>query len=255
VRVKRIPLPEELRRWVADVDLVTASHGEPPNTQVPDTATVLAFRTIGRHSDLLVVGPRTRASYHASKEITDCLRIRIRPGRARPLLGVPVSQLVDRFVPLSELWGEQGAVLVRELAGRDPGAILDRLGAVLLTRVAAQSPGERSRTELVHAATEGLSAAAGPEPERVRVLAHRLGVSERHLRNLFAAAVGVSPKRFARIDRVRQVLAGAEREPWAQLAATAGYFDQSHMTAEFRDLMGVPPGAFVAGHLPLPRPC
>lgn len=36
----------------------------------------------------------------------------------------------------------------------------------------------------------------------------------------------------------------------ARALAAAGYFDQSHLAAEFRDLMGVTPGAYLAGRLP-----
>jgi AraC-like DNA-binding protein len=107
-----------------------------------------------------------------------------------------------------------------------------------------------SRSDLAYDAAKVLSA-----HERVADAARRLNVSERHLRNLFTEAVGVPPKQFARLDRVRTVLAGARREQWAQLAAEAGYYDQSHMTAEFRDIMGVPPGAFIAGRLPVAASC
>ncbi|MFI7687677.1 AraC family transcriptional regulator [Nonomuraea sp. NPDC049655] len=42
---------------------------------------------------------------------------------------------------------------------------------------------------------------------------------------------------------------------WADLATAAGYYDQSHMTAEFRTLMGVTPAAFFQGRLPALQPC
>ena len=83
----------------------------------------------------------------------------------------------------------------------------------------------------------------------------RLHVSERRLRALFADGVGLSPKHFARIDRVRTVLAAASGVRWADVAAAAGYYDQSHMTSEFRHLMGVPPTAFAAGRRPAARRC
>jgi AraC-like DNA-binding protein len=54
---------------------------------------------------------------------------------------------------------------------------------------------------------------------------------------------------------VRTVLATASDVRWADVATAAGYYDQSHMTAEFRQLMGVPPAAYVAGRLPAARPC
>lgn len=100
-----------------------------------------------------------------------------------------------------------------------------------------------------------LSAGAGPGPGGVATAARRLHVSERHLRNLFVDGVGLSPKHFARIDRVRTVLAHARARPWADLAADVGYYDQSHLIGEFRRLMGVPPAAFRRGELPTATPC
>lgn len=79
-------------------------------------------------------------------------------------------------------------------------------------------------------------------------------ISERRLHTLFTAGTGLSPKHFARIDRVRTVLA-ADAGRWSDIAATAGYYDQSHMTAEFRHFMGVPPAAFTAGRRPAATPC
>lgn len=86
-------------------------------------------------------------------------------------------------------------------------------------------------------------------------MARELAVSERQLRNLFSEGVGLSPKHYARIDRVRQVLTEAPRADWAELAAATGYYDQSHMTSDFRTLMGVPPKSYFTGRLPDPQPC
>jgi AraC-like DNA-binding protein len=51
------------------------------------------------------------------------------------------------------------------------------------------------------------------------------------------------------------VLAHAETRPWSELAIEAGYYDHSHMTAEFRSIMGVPPTAFLRGELPPTTQC
>jgi methylphosphotriester-DNA--protein-cysteine methyltransferase len=75
------------------------------------------------------------------------------------------------------------------------------------------------------------------------------------LRNLFAEGVGLSPKHYARIDRVRTVLNRAGSVAWAELAAATGYYDQAHMTSDFRTLMGVPPRSYFTGRLPEAMPC
>jgi transcriptional regulator GlxA family with amidase domain len=86
-------------------------------------------------------------------------------------------------------------------------------------------------------------------------VARELAVSERQLRNLFSEGVGLSPKHYARIDRVRAVLAHATELASAELAAVTGYYDQSHMTSDFRALMGVPPRSYFMGRLPEAMPC
>jgi AraC-like DNA-binding protein len=253
----RLPVPGGLRRWVDDVTVLTAdgSGERRPLVHVPDAATSLVLRTTSsRQADLLAVGPRTRASYHAGKEFPLCLRLRLRPGVARLLFGVPVRELVDQVVPVSELWA--GASGLGE-PGTDPGPLLAYLEPVLLARIAKAAGTELARSELVRAATEALTDRPERRRERMPVLARRLAVSERHLRALFADCVGLSPKRFERIARVRGVLArgGRPATRWAQLATTAGYYDQSHMSAEFSTMMGVPPAAYFAGRLPPTQRC
>lgn len=247
-----------LRPWIAEVDVLTSDTNQQPLVRLPDAATVLLFRTTAEHrSDLVVLGPRTRASYHMGKLLPFCVRLRIRPGRARALLGLSISELVDRAVPLGALWGESADHLARELVdlGHDSGLVLKHIETRLLDHLAAQAPRDLWRSDLLHSATQAMSARGPSQPEPLRAIAGHLSISERHLRNLFAGEVGLSPKRFARIDRLRSVLADAGRRQWAQLANDTGYYDQAHMIAEFRAMMGVPPGAFVAGRLPAAHPC
>ena len=114
--------------------------------------------------------------------------------------------------------------------------------------------GDRWHTELVQKATAMLSVAGSRKRESVRLLARNLHVSERHLRNIFADTLGLSPSQFVRLDRVRSVFARLG-DPLPELATRAGYYDQSHMAADFRRVMGVPPGAFRAGHWPATDSC
>ncbi|MEU5861513.1 helix-turn-helix transcriptional regulator [Nonomuraea sp. NPDC047529] len=253
-------VPDGLRSLVKAVSVLRADDpaaGErPPLVHLPDPDTSLIFRTTSAgRSDLLVIGPRTRASYHVGKDLPFCLRLRLRPGATRPLLGVPVSEVVDRVVPLRELWGASADPLDAALAyaGGDDGLALKHLEAALSARTSADGV----RAELVQAAVQALRGRARERREPLPAIARHLAVSERHLRALFADAVGLSPKRYERIERVRQALALARADGprWADLATATGYYDQSHMTAEFRTLMGVTPAAYFEGRLPALQPC
>jgi AraC-like DNA-binding protein len=81
---------------------------------------------------------------------------------------------------------------------------------------------------------------------RVERVAERLGVSARHLRRAFGDSVGVGPKEFARAVRLRRaVQMTADSHDWVAIAARAGYYDQAHLIGDFRDLIGLTPGAYV----------
>ncbi|MFE2750829.1 helix-turn-helix domain-containing protein [Actinosynnema sp. NPDC059335] len=214
---------QRLRPWVEGIG--SQSFEGRTYVHAPDTATTLVLCTASEGA--YVVGPRDRARYTAGRRARRVV-VRLTPGRAQAVLDVPVDELVDRAVPLSELWGR-------------PVGDVAALRAALLSRVAQADPG---RSDLVHAAARML---------RVRGVAETalaLGVSERHLRTLFTRAVGLSPKRFARVERVRRVVARGGRGGWARLAVELGYYDQAHLSREFRATMGVPPGAYLAGNLP-----
>jgi AraC-like DNA-binding protein len=240
-----LAVPTALQPWIAQITVATTE----PQLLVltPDPATSLVWRvTAAGESDVLVAGPRTRAAYHHGKQLPLCMKLRIRPGLTPPFLGIAADEIVDRVVPLSQLWGRSAVRLGEELAELDPAAAVDRLAQRLTRRLPQGTP---ERADLVRAAVEVLSSTAFA-PMRVGEAAGALGVGERYLRKIFGPAVGVSPKQFAGIARVRKVLAGAQGGSWSGLAAEAGYYDQSHLVAEFRRLMRVTPGAFAAGRVP-----
>jgi AraC-like DNA-binding protein len=220
---------------------------------LPDTATTLIVRREpGAEPEVLVAGPRTRALYHQGGPGPgpSCLQLRIRPGLARPLVGRALAELADRTVLLAE---DRAADLIGLLEAMAPW---DRVRPVVESWLAPARTGDRERSALVADAARLLAPAGlGGSGLGVAEVARRLHISERQLRNLFAQAVGVSPKRLAGIDRVRTVLARGPRDGLAGAAAHAGYYDQPHMTAEFRRVMGIPPAAYLAGHRPPPTPC
>jgi AraC-like DNA-binding protein len=231
--------------YVDEIKLMAGLGGRSTIVQVPEAAVVLAFRTtVAGRSDVIVVGPRTRGSYHDAVAAPSCVRMRLRPGSARAVLGVPVSELSDRATPLTDLRATAGRRLTERLeaAGDDTGLALTHLASFVSARPAGSG--------LIAAATRELDAGA-----RLADLAGRLGVGERHLRNLFAREVGLSPKHFARIGRVRRVLSLAGQRRWAAVAEDAGFFDQAHMISDFRAFMGVSPEAYLSGRLPAATPC
>jgi AraC-like DNA-binding protein len=239
---RAVEVSASMRAWIDDIRVASMT-GEQMVLDEPDAATTLVLRKVpGAEPELVVMGPRTRALYYLGRSGPECVKVRLQPGRARLLLGRSVRDLVDQVVPLSAIWGAIGEQLTRHWA--DPTQFAEALVAGISSR-----PADVEHSELVRDAATLLSTSD------IQDSAKRLHVSERHLRNLFTEGVGVPPKRFARINRVRKVLAHAETRPWSELAIEAGYYDHSHMTAEFRSIMGVPPSAFLRGELPPTTQC
>ncbi|MFE2994583.1 helix-turn-helix domain-containing protein [Nocardia sp. NPDC059246] len=247
---RRLTPPAALRPWITEIAHIPTVHpGSAAFTHIPQAVISIVLRTeeSGRR-DAWVLGPRTRATYSSPDTAAGCTRIRLAPGASQSLLGIAAAELTDRIAVLSDLPGPV-ADLTDRLLELDPDEVAPFLEAVLPHRLSEDSV-RRDHRRLLDSAVAAMDT-AGP----VTALAADLAVSERQLRNLFAAGIGVSPKHYARITRVRQVLAAAGNTPWSHVATASGYYDQSHMTADFRSLMGVPPTAYFRGDIPAPSPC
>jgi len=76
----------------------------------------------------------------------------------------------------------------------------------------------------------------------IATLAKTLGLSERSLERRFQIHVGTTPKKYARVVRLRSTIFQREKlSSWAEVAYAAGYYDQSHMINDFQELYGLSP--------------
>jgi AraC-like DNA-binding protein len=161
------------------------------------------------------------------------------PGGAGAILGIPATEIVDRHITLDALWGSRGGELrERLLAAKDPLAlfrVLERDLIAHLTRPLLIHP-VVARALAFDSTTWGSS--------RVAAIQCSAGYSPRHFIALFRASVGLTPKHYYRVKRFTTVLRHLAKEDvgsLADLAASVGYSDQSHMTREFREFAGITP--------------
>jgi AraC-like DNA-binding protein len=93
---------------------------------------------------------------------------------------------------------------------------------------------------LIQAACEALDQSCGNRP--IATLARTLGLTERTFERRFHTHIGATPKKYARIVRLRNALLQRQRlSSWAEVAYAAGYYDQSHMIHDFQALYGMSP--------------
>jgi AraC-like DNA-binding protein len=180
------------------------------------------------------------------------IQLAVSPLGARALLGIPAGELAGIDVEAAEVCGPLATEIherVRAAASwPDRFAVLDE---VLSGRLAAYRDAQQDVSAEVRIAWQRLLSSGGTIG--VSALAAETGWSARHLRNRFAAEIGLAPKAAARVvrfDRARRLLerraASGRSLDLAALAAHCGYYDQAHLDMEFRSLAGAPPTIWLA---------
>jgi AraC-like DNA-binding protein len=181
----------------------------------------------------MAVGTMTRPLLVPPRDGGSFLGVRFRPGRAAAFLRIPLADITNASLPLRELWKADLAGPIAE----DPTRAIDVLQRELLRRLGA------SCDRRVIEAIDRILASGGAA--RIDALSLDLGVSRQHLARQFLHHVGVPPKTFARVARFRRLVSSLDAGAnWAGLAIEHGYYDQSHLISEFRELAGTTPAAF-----------
>lgn len=176
------------------------------------------------------------------------LGVRLHPAGAHALLALPLHVAVDRTLDLRDCAGPLAAALAERCAdARDAEGRVAAAVAWLERRLASARPVDPG----IAWTLATLDAAHGVAS--VTALRERLGWSRTRFAAAFRTHVGVSAKRYARIARFRRAVTLLRERP-ASLGAVAhgaGYCDQPHFTAEFREMAGLTPGAYRAAvHYP-----
>jgi AraC-like DNA-binding protein len=168
------------------------------------------------------------------------IHVDLAPPAAYTLFGLPMHLLAHRVVSIEDVLDEPS------LADRlhDAGGWADRfrlLDAIIAKRLVDARPPSAG----VVWAWERLLETDG----RVAIgtLAEQLGWSRKRIVARFREEVGLPPKAVARLlrfDRARTLAEQAQRPDWARIAVECGYYDQSHLSNDFRTVTGRTPATF-----------
>lgn len=250
------PQPYRLERILPSADSQLVINLAEEETRVYDDA--LRCR---RFAAAAFDGPSHRSFVIDTAEQVRVVGVVFRAGSAAPFFRERMDLLANDHVDLDALAGGMARTLrMRLLEAADAGARLRIVHGWLLTHAGAASP-----HPVVAHALRAFDAA--PDVHRIGAIAAHCRLSSRRLGELFREQVGMSPKRYARLQRFRRVIAQAHGQPrvdWAGIAADCGFHDQPHLVHEFRAFSAMTPGAYLArsgqwsAHVPLEcesRPC
>jgi len=195
-----------------------------------------------------VAGLHERFSLVGSTGSAHCVQVDLTPLGATAVLGLPVGALANRVVDLDDLPGRPLADLVPRLHDSPSWeARFALLDAVLAARIAAAPPAPPR----VAAAWRLLEAEAGAVP--IGRLARQLGCTRQHLSLVVRDALGLPPKRVARLMRFERAVTQLQQgaiHGMADLAAACGYCDQAHLDRDMQGFAGASPTALLRCMLP-----
>ncbi|GAB3136273.1 helix-turn-helix domain-containing protein [Amycolatopsis stemonae] len=222
--------------WVLRWDL----RGKPPHDQrvLPNLAVHVTFFP-GASG---VYGPAHDVFSHRLEGRVQGLGVRFRPGCFRAFLDGPVSDIADRAVPLTDVFGPKAIEAAESVRTADGDAQMVRaIDNLLIANPVELSSAARGAAEAVE------SIARDPGITRVAQLCADTGLTTRSLQRLFAEHVGCPPKwaiRIYRLDEAARRIAAEGDPDYAGLAVRLGYSDQSHFIRDFRAVTGQSPGEY-----------
>jgi AraC-like DNA-binding protein len=189
-----------------------------------------------------ITGLQREARWFVGAADTRSVLVALQPASAWALFGVPLDELADAHVALSDLLPEHEVREVEErIATGDAASTISARVQRFLLRALKRS-GKTTHPAVTAAAMHLLEQRGNL---RIEALAAELGVGRRQLERLFRLQVGVSPREFAGLARftwaTERIVAGQSS---ADVAAQAGYADQAHLIRTFAKRTGQTPGRF-----------
>lgn len=183
-----------------------------------------------------------------TQDRTQCgIHLELHPLGVRTLFGVSAAELAGRIVGLDDLdqptLAQLPGLLASTASWPDRFRVLDEVLAALAVEPRPVSPrlGQAWRV---------ISNSAGRA--RVADVADEIGWSRRHFGECFRAETGLTPKRLARILRFERagMLLRRGNVDLASVAVECGYYDQAHLSNEWRMLAGCSPREWIKEELP-----
>jgi AraC-like DNA-binding protein len=176
---------------------------------------------------------------------TKVLGVRLTPAGAYALLARPMHELAGLTVDLEDAAGAAARQLVERCHAVGSGE--DSVRAALRWIDARLARAKRLDPAVGWMLTQIRQREGAVSIGRLR---DQTGWSKTRLTSTFVEQVGVSPKQYARVMRFSRALTliHAETASIADVATAAGYYDQPHLNADFKELSGFTPTEFLHAH-------
>ena len=200
---------------------------------------VLAYEGDNIHAAGFMDGIHTRTRQLTMTGCVDAIGIRFHPGGARRFFSMPLAEINNSTLNLSELAMEQFIESCQEERAVNPSGNILRFADGLLSGM-LNAP--RHSDLLVQTVMDRIRHAAGDLV--ISDAIHDIGKSYRQIERLFKGYVGMTPKNYARIVRVENARLRLKNNPGSsctRIGMASGFYDQAHFIREFNSIIGLSP--------------
>lgn len=244
--------PSEPLRPFIKTYLIIECPDERVNRVLPDTSIVMAFRYKGQVSYVsddfknnlsacMVSGLRKSGRLINYSKDTGNILVIFKETGANAFIKEPLYKLFGESIPLDYCAGYHDVSATEEQLAAATSHIqrISLIEQFLLSKLNGYRPDSLIEDALIkmHAIKGAL---------RIRDLAGSLYISQDAFEKRFRKIIGVSPKQFCYIIRMRDILdKGLKKQTLTGTAFDAGYFDQAHFTKDFKLFTGQTPTDFL----------
>jgi len=172
--------------------------------------------------------------------------VRFHPAGLQPFIDFDVSDLTEKTMTVTEIWGGQGAQLEQRMrSSRNSAERVSITESFLLQRLSTKKADE-SISRCVDEIIESGGMKTTDE------LSDKLYIGKRHLERKFLSTVGLSQKLFSRIVRFNHALQLIENKDFStftNVAHEGGFYDQAHFIRDFKEFTGLNPKQYFSENL------
>ncbi len=200
----------------------------------PGATIVIKVNESSREVYPILVGPHLRRFETELNRGESCWIIALKPGATFNWLNVSGAEIRDKVFPLGKINNMLSDRIERIFR---LGPSFDALNEVLIPLKSNGKLDPRLDMAInLLVASNGLKS--------ISEVSMQVGMNNRQLQRKFKEVIGFSPKKFARVLRLNSAIKHfryGRDSNWTEIALEESYYDQAHLSREFRDLMAMKP--------------
>ena len=214
-------------------------------TLIPDASGCMIYTYENDRISQHMWGPTTKIVKVENDSDASVYRffIEFLPGGLHALTGITQSELSDTQYGIGEVDSALSQALMKVIeSAKDLNEVIERMNTIFLKAIDSRRKTYTDLSPLLNYIKYYKGSF------QVKDLAADYYISHRHLNRLFERHIGMNVKQFARLVRINKTVDLYKTKSYSaskEVAQALGFFDESHLIRDFKELCGTTPNAFL----------